>query len=253
MKTLIACELKKLKGRYFYIMLLACAVIQLFWSFYGHSTPDTLKHGWMLNLYQLPLVNAIFLPFVCTIAASRLCDTEHKGVMLKQLCTIAPKGKIYDAKLFFGTAVISFFVLFDWIATIAVGKCKGFAGSVPMGLYLRYLLFTLIPAIEIYIVQHTLALCFKNQAVGFFVGIIGEFIGVFALFLPSVPLLRQLLPWGHFAALDFVGMYGWTQETRMKNIWFEIIEIEPAFIAALTAAIIILYFIGRNLFVRKEL
>ena len=140
-----------------------------------------------------------------------------------------------------------------WGTTIAFGMYKGFEGSLPVDLYLLYLLFTLVPTAVIYIFQHTLSLVFKNQAVSFFVGILGEFIGIFSMFLPSVPALRKSVLWGYYGVLQFMGMFGWSKETRYETVHFDLIPIDWTFFGVLTAAGIIIYLVGRYVFCRKEI
>lgn len=223
------------------------------WSVHGNYGADQIRLGWRMFLYQLPLVNTIFLPFMATITASRLCSIEHKGAMLKQLCAVEKRRKLYDAKLIFGLAIMILAVLIMWCTAVLFGMYKGFAGGCPFDLYLLYLLFTIVPTIEIYIFQHTLSLVFKNQAVSFFTGIIGEFAGLFSMFLPQLPWLRQSLLWGHYGALQFMGMFGWEKETRYSTVHFDLMPIDRTFFAALIAVIFIMYFIGRHWFIKKEI
>lgn len=253
MIRLLKCEFLKTRRRYIFITSLILTALAIAWSLYGNYGADQIRLGWRMFLYQLPLVNSIFLPFMATIIASRLCGIEHRGVMLKQLCAAEKRGKIYDAKLFFGLAIMIVCVLIMWCATVLFGMYKGFEGECPFNLYLLYLLFTIVPTIAIYIFQHTLSLVFKNQAVSFFTGIIGEFAGLFSMFLPQLPWLRCSLLWGHYGALQFMGMFGWEKETRYANVHFDIIPIDLTFFAALIAVIFIMYFIGRHWFIKKEI
>ena len=253
MRTLIKCELLKTRRRYVLLTALALSAAMLGWTFHGKYTEDMIRWGWMAFLYQLPLANAIFLPLLAMVVSSRLCDIEHKGVMLKSLVPVADKGKIFDAKLIYGMAIMLLCVILCWVITILWGRYKGFGGALPVKLYLLYLLFTVIPTVELYIFQHILSLCFKNQAVAFFTGIIGSFCGLFSMFLPQFPWLRKLLFWGHYGALQFVGLFGWTQETKYSNAYYAVMEIDWVFFGAATVACIVLYIIGRAIFVREEL
>ena len=178
MRTLIKCEFLKTRRRYVLLTALALSAVMLVWTFHGKYTEDMLRWGWMSFLYQLPLVNAIFLPLLAMVVSSRLCDIEHKGVMLKSLVPIADKGKIFDAKLIYGMAIMLLCVVLCWVITILWGCYKGYGGALPVKLYLLYLLFTVIPTVELYIFQHILSLCFKNQAVAFFCGYYREFLRV---------------------------------------------------------------------------
>lgn len=253
MIRLLKCELMKIRRCYIFLTALAMTALAAAWSVHGNYGADQIRLGWRMFLYQLPLVNTIFLPFMATITASRLCSIEHKGAMLKQLCAVEKRRKLYDAKLIFGLAIMILAVLIMWCTAVLFGMYKGFAGGCPFDLYLLYLLFTIVPTIEIYIFQHTLSLVFKNQAVSFFTGIIGEFAGLFSMFLPQLPWLRQSLLWGHYGALQFMGMFGWAKETRYANVHFDIMPIDRTFFAALIAVIFIMYFIGRHWFIKKEI
>lgn len=252
MMTLLRAEYRKTRGKYLLLTALAITAVQLIWALYGTYNEHTLTHGWMIFLYQFPLLNTIFIPFLATVIASRLADLEHKGAMLKQLAVITSKGRIYDAKCLYGMIILFTCSLLNWGVTILFGVIKGFAGQVPLNLYLLYLLFTITPTITIYLFQYTLSLLFKNQAVPFFIGVIGTFAGVFSMFLPSYPLLRKVLLWGHYGVLQFVGMFGWTKETKMTYVHYDILPIDWVFFIILLFVIVMLYIIGRSLFIRKE-
>lgn len=252
MIRLLKSEYRKTRGRWIFITALAVTAFALLWSLYGKYNEDTLRLGWMAFLYQLPLINSIFMSMLSVIVASRLCDIEHKGLMLKQLAVIEDKGKIYDAKLVYGLCIVLVCCLISWCAVIAFGYMIGFHGDVPIKLYLLYLLFTVIPTAAIYIFQHTLSLLFRNQAVSFFAGVIGTFFGLFSMFLPQLPWLRRLLIWGAYGSLQFVGLFGWSKETRYANAYYDVMGFDWVFFCVLIVGIIVMYIIGRVLFCRKE-
>lgn len=253
MINLLRCEFLKTRRRWIFVTALVLVAMQTAWGLHGNYNDFSIANGWMMFLYQLPLVNAIFLPILAIVVASRLCDVEHKGVMLKQLATVSRRGRIYDAKLLYGLAIMAVCVLINWGITIAFGYYKGFAGDVPMDLYLLHLAFTFVPTMSIFIFQYILALLCKNQAITFFAGVIGTFGGLFSMFLPQLPWLRKLLLWGHYGALQMVGMFGWTKETRYDNAYFEVMGIDWQFCLVALGLCLIMYIIGRQIFVRKDL
>lgn len=253
MRKLLQCEYKKTRRRYIFLTALAITVIQLCWSFYGDYVDDfMITNGWMMLLYQFPMVNAIFFPILSIVVSSRLCDIEHKGGMFKQLSVMTQKGSIYDAKFLFGLGIVLACVLISWCATIIFGYIKGFEGNVPIKLYLLYLLFTVVPTVVVYLFQHILSMLFKNQAVTFFAGVIGTFVGLFAMFLPNLPLVRRLFIWGYYGVLQFVGLFGWTSETRYEYAYFSMMDIDWGCFLILAIAGVVMYVVGRNLFCRKE-
>lgn len=252
MIKLLQCEFKKTRGRYIFITALVITAVQIVWGLYGNYNEFTIKNGWMMFLYQLPLVNAIFMPLLSIIVSSRMCDIEHKGSMLKQLSVITKKGRIYDAKFIYGLSIVLFCNVVSWAAAIIGGYAIGFQGGVPVKLYLLYLLFTATPTVAVYIFQHTLSLLFKNQAVTFFAGIIGTFGGLFSMFLPQLPWMRRSLIWGYYGVLQFVGLFGWTSETRYADAYFEVMGFDWNWFCVLIIVSIAMYIIGRKLFCGKE-
>lgn len=256
MKQLLLCEYRKTRRRYILLCALAIIAALLLCSTYGDYSSESgifmLENGWMNFLYQLPMLNTIFLPILCTVVASRLADVEHRAVSLKQLCAIADKGRLYDAKLLYGLGIVLLCVLIDWIGVIIFGICMGFGGMLPWDLYLLFLLFTAVTTVAVYVISHTLSLLFKNQTFAFFVGIIGTFVGLFSMFLPQVPLLRRCLPWGYYGALQLVGMYGWNPDTRYADAYFAVMDIDWPFFLVLVAMTLLLYMVGRKLFCIKE-
>ncbi|MCM1325220.1 MAG: ABC transporter permease [Bacteroidales bacterium] len=251
MIRLLECEYRKTRGRYVFLTALALTILSLVWILWGNYGEFEMQNGWMMFLYQLPMLNTIFMPILAMVTASRLCDIEHKGGMFKQLLTLAPKGKVYDAKLVYGISVIAICSLIHWGMVLAFGYVKGFEGKAPLKLYLIYLLFTLVPTIAVYLFQHVLSIVFPNQAAAFFVGIIGAFAGLFSLFLPF-PVLPRLLLWGYYGELQFVWLFGWTKEARYAEAYYEAMGFDWAALAMIGAACIIIYVVGKILFCRKE-
>ncbi|MCM1089845.1 MAG: ABC transporter permease [Butyrivibrio sp.] len=257
MRKLLKCEYLKTNRRHIILSALFVTAIACVWAFYDHKSGDArefmLQNGWYVVLYQFPLINSIFFPLLSVIIASRLCDLEHKGSCLKLICTLTPRGRLYDAKLLYGMLITQSCVILFWAATIIYGALYGFRGSCPISLYLLYLLFTLTPTAAVYCFQHALSMIFKNPAVPFFTGILGEFVGLFTMFLPQYPLLRRTVIWGYYGALQFVGMYGYTKETRYTYAYMEHMGYDWTSFGVLIALTIGIYLIGKKIFCRKEL
>lgn len=106
MTALLKAEYLKNRRRYIFLTELALTAAAGAWAFYGSYTGESgsfaLENGYMLYLYQLPLINTIFFPLMCTLIASRLAETEHSGGGFRRLCVIAERGRVYDAKLIYG-------------------------------------------------------------------------------------------------------------------------------------------------------
>lgn len=253
MMKLLKCEFMKTRRRYIVVTALLLTTLGLCWGLYGNYNDFIIKNGWMEFLYTFPVINTIFLPLLAVIVSSRLADTEHKGAMIRQMSVVCGKGRLYDVKFIYGLLIMTMCVIFSWAATIIFGLYMKFLGNVPLDLYAAYFAFTIAPAIEIYIIQHILTMLLKNQAVTFSVGIIGTFAGLFSMFLPNIPMLRSLLPWGHFGALSFVGLFGYTKTERYQNAYFENMGMNWTMFFIIIAVCIVLYAAGRKLFLEKEM
>lgn len=252
MIRLIKCEYLKTRRRYILLTALVITAAGIMWQLNGKYDAYMIKNGWMTFLYQCPLINSIIMPLLSIIVTSRINDIEHKGNMIKQLATITDKGRIYDANLIYGLAVIILCCTINWAAIVAFGFYKGFTGVFPLRLYLLHLAFTIVPTTAIYIFQHILSLLFKNQAITFFTGIIGCFAGLISMFLPQLPLLRQILLWGAYGSLQFVGLYGWDKVTRYEYAYFATLNVSMVYFLLLSTACIAMYIAGRIIFVRKD-
>jgi hypothetical protein len=254
MIALLKCEYLKSRRKYIFLTALMLVAFQMAFTLrVKYTEPFVLQNGYMLLLYQLPVTNCIFLPVISTVAASRLCDLEHRGDNFKQLCTVADKGKIFDAKLLYGLVMVCVCVVLGWIVPIMAGKLNGFAGEIPWHYEGMFLLFTLITTAAIYIFQLGLSLLVKNQAAALSVGALGEFIGVFALFLPQLPWLRKSVLWGYYGVLDFVGLYGYTKESRWDKAYLQFEGYDWAGFVTIGIAAVLLYVLFRELFIRKEI
>ena len=257
MTALLKAEYLKNRRRYIFLTALALTTAAGAWAFYGSYTGESgsfaLENGYMLYLYQLPLINTIFFPLMCTLIASRLAEIEHSGGGFRRLCVIAERERVYDAKLIYGlTPVLLCAVLFCAAAAVT-GKIAGFTKPLPVKLYLIHLLFTLIPTAALYILQHSMSMLIKNQAVSLCVGALGEFMGLFSMFLPQLGALRRYFPWSWYGALQFVGLFGWTKETRYADAYLAVMGYDWLCRAISVFAALCFYAIGRGLFSRKEI
>lgn len=253
MMKLLKCEYLKTRKRYVWITAFLITAFELIWALQGNYNDFILDNGWDMFLYELPVVNALFLPLLAMVIASRLADIEHKGATLKQLCAITPKGKLYDAKLIYGLAIVFVSLIIQFAGIILGGKFIGFRQEFPAELYMLFFIFTTAVTFVIYILQHILSLLFKNQIIPFCVGVIGEFIGIISLFLPSIPVLRKSVLWGYYGVLGFMGMFGWAKDTRYANVYYEVMNIDWTAFACLIVAGIFIYIIGRKIFCEKEI
>lgn len=110
----ISLELKKTKRRGIWLVL--ALFLLLITGYLGYNLNDErfLGFGWMMALYNAPLMNAILIPTGIAVFASRIIDMEHKGNTWKLLETMQRKSDIYLGKILYGFAAILIFCPQSW-------------------------------------------------------------------------------------------------------------------------------------------
>lgn len=246
----LAIEFQKIRRRRIWAIVAALVLVQILWSLWGIQRMDAhdLSQGWRYFLFKFPLLNSIMMPILAAVVASRLCDIEHKGQMLKLLNTVMPMGRLFTAKFLCGALYMITTVILQLIFIVAVGCAAGFEGNPPSDKLLYYLLFTTAVNLTILLLQQVLSLLFKNQMIPLTVGIIGSFAGIFILFFPQS--LARLLLWGYYGVLMFVGM-NWDRAARITDFYYR--PVDWAGFATLTVMFLIIYIAGRALLIRKEM
>lgn len=247
-----ALRIEFLKIRYKKIWLIVFSIIfvQGLWELWAVRKMDAndLIQGWMFCLYQFPLLNTIMMPITAAVVASRLCDVEHKGEMLKLLYTVMPVRKLFLTKFICGAFFMIVATLLQVLIIISIGLLKGFSGGIPLDKILIYFLFTVLINVTILLIQQILSLFYINQMIPITIGLLGSFIGLFSLFFSEG--IKRFLIWGYYGVLILVGM-DWDKETRVTTFhyltpdWISVIIVVTAFI--------LIYIISHVLIKRREL
>ncbi len=242
-------EFFKCKRRRLWLPLVIMLAAQLAWGLYSFRdlSPRDLQQGWAMILYNFPMLNAMMTPVVAAVVASRMADIEHKGQTLKLLETVQRTGTLFDAKFICGAVYMTLFVAVQVVVIIGFGIISGFAGLPPIDRIGEYFAATWLTTITILLLQMILSLLIQNQMIGMIIGLIGSFIGLFSLFFP--PSFQKFFVWAYYAVLYNTGM-DWDAATRISDYYFT--EFDLAGFLCLTAYFIVIYAVGRLLFVKKE-
>ncbi|MDE7273357.1 MAG: ABC transporter permease [Lachnospiraceae bacterium] len=202
----LSLELKKTKRRGIWLVLAVLFLVITAWA--GHNMNDErfLEYGWLMTLFNVPLLNAILIPTAIAVFASRIIDMEHKGNTWKMLETLQRKFDIYLTKVLYGLIAILIFSLSELIAFLAMGTVVGFKGTPDLWAYGLFFVQTFVISFNLYLLQMIISMVFSNQAVALCTGLCGSMAGLFLMYVPQWPLLRNLVPWGHYGASMFVGM-----------------------------------------------
>jgi ABC-type transport system involved in multi-copper enzyme maturation permease subunit len=242
-------EFQKIRRRRIWVIVGLMVLVEILWSLWGTGRMDARDRvqGWMFLLYQFPLLNAIIMPTIAAVVASRLSDMEHKGQTLKMLNTVMPAGRLFAAKFLCGAMYMLAAVFLQLIVMVAFGLSSGFSGPPPVDKLLNYLLFTTSVNLTLLLLQQVLSLLVKNQIVALAVGLVGSFAGLFIMFFPQN--FTRLVLWGYYGVLMQVGM-NWDRATRITDFYYT--PVDWAGFLTLALAFVAIYVVGRALFLKKE-
>lgn len=246
----LSVELYKTRRRRVWLVVAALIAAQFLWALWSFTYMDAedLQQGWLYCLHQFPMLNAIMMPVIAAVVASRLNDIEHQGQTLRLLETLMPAGRLFDAKFLCGAFYMLAAALAQLLIILAAGFAKGFEGALPLRLFGYYLAFTIAVDLVLLLLQQVLSLLLANQMISLTVGLLGAFFGLFSLFFPQG--FQKLAPWGYYGVLMFVGM-DWDRATRISH--FYLAPIDWSGLALLALQFCLIYAVGRALFTKKEL
>lgn len=242
-------EWMKMKRRSVWLVLLALWGVQSLYLFWGNMNLEEAKQGWLMILYQLPLLNGVMIPTVMAVMASRLIDTEHKGNMWKFLETVQQKNNIYRNKALCGFLFVFGFCILQMLSALAAGIYKGYEGAPEFQAYGLYFTETFFISLALYLLQMMLSVIFQNQMIALAIGLCGSIAGLFLMFMPQWRMLRCLIIWGNYGATMFVGG-DWNRETRISTFYY--MDIDKIAVCLSVLWIFIFYFVGKRLFTRME-
>lgn len=246
----LAAEFYKVRRRKVWLIVAVLISVQIMWMLWSCRYMDVqgLKQGWMRFLYQFPMLNTIMMPVIAAVVASKLSDAEHKGQTFKLLKTVMTAGRLFDAKFLCGALYMIAVAVLQVSTMIVIGHAKGFEGAVPAPMFGYYFLFTTAVNLTILLLQQVLSLMFVNQMVPLSIGLIGGLGGLYVMFFPRS--IEKFILWGYYSVLAFVSM-DWDKGTRICNYYW--IPVNWQGFIVLIIVFLVIYAIGRSMFIRKEI
>lgn len=249
----IFCELKaeamKQKGKRNILVPVAFLALLFFWTLFllKGIKQEELPFGYFSLLYQYPVMNAILVPLMVSVAASRICDMEVKGDTMKILFTLEKRGHFFDCKFLMGMKYLVLFFVGQTALIPLSGKLFGFTQEIPWKHLLLFFISGFSVATALLLLQEILSLFSHNQILPLIVGLAGSFLGLFSLFFPEN--IMKLVLWGYFAVFSTTGM-NWDKTTRIST-YYEIpfpVSTFLLFLVFCTAA----FLLCRTLIQKKE-
>lgn len=250
---LLKAEHKKQRYRNIWMVPFGFLAILALWIsvLMRNLTPSDLTHGYQWVFYQLSMMNAIFMPVMLAVIASRLCDMEIKGSTFKLLYTLEQPGHFYDFKFLAEVKYLLYFSFGQVISILLIGKVFHFTEPVQILPFIEHFLAVSCIGAVLLSFQHLLSLMSENQIVPLCVGLAGSFLGLFSMFFPRA--VNQLIIWGYFSIFSVSGIDWASMEDGADYFsYLQYLNFPfPGFMLFLAVGII-LYLIEKEIFKRKE-
>lgn len=246
-------EQKKQRYRKVWLVPLGfLSILALWMSVLMHNfTTEDLAKGYQWLFYQLSLLNAIFLPVMLAVVASRLCDMEIKGNTLKLLYTLEKSGRFYDIKFL---AEIRYLLLFssgEILVILLLGRLFGITEPVRLLPFAEHFLAVSAVGAVLLGFQHLLSLMSDNQILPLCAGLAGSFLGLFSMFFPRA--VNLCIVWGYFSIFSVSGIsWGDVPEGADYMDYMQYVDFPLPGFLLFTAAGILLYLLEKEVFKRKE-
>ena len=206
-------EFQKARRRHDVWICLAVPVVVFLWAGRAASTdPEELANAYSALLYAMPVLNAIIMPVVMALLASRLWDVEVKGSTTKLLYTLQSRRSLFAAKTAFGIGEVVVMVVLEMAAAVLLGHVQHYTEVLPVGPFLYFGVCTLAVDIMLFLSELLFMLALENPLPALCVGIVGALVGLFSAFMP--PIVSYFVPWGYFIPLGSYEVKFWDEASH---------------------------------------
>lgn len=204
MMKLLGLEAYKLRRKRILLMLLLFMGAELAWMFLSMSI-YMARHGdsapWDNLLVLAASLNGLFLPILCAVVVSRLCDMEHKGNTWSLLAAASVKSSsLYLAKFICANLLLLVYTVLQAAALAVFGIVSRLDGPPPVALLTALAGGTALTQLAVTAAQLWLSTRLPNQSFALCLGMLGGFAGMTAGFFPAA--IRRILPWAYYTELS---------------------------------------------------
>lgn len=207
-------ELQKARRRHDLLLCLLLPGIVVLWvGGLSPSSPEELANGYSALLYSIPVIEAILLPVMMAVLASRLWDMEVKGNTAKLLYTLQTRRSLFAGKAVFGTLEVLLTAVLELACVPALGRVHGYTEAFPKGQFVYLFVCTLAVDLMLFFGELLLMLWCGNPLPALCVGIVGALVGLFSAFLP--PLVSYFVPFGYYIPLSAYEVANWDQASHL--------------------------------------
>ena len=188
MKTLML-EFYKIKRRKIGLTMAAYLIAQFLWGLWAlhDPTPQAQAQGFLSLLYYISVLDAVMVPPIMAVLASRLADIEHKGCMYKQLKTLRGSGSLFHAKAVCGLLIITVMFAAQYALFILLGYMVGYQGHPDAAHYILSYGLKLASNSVLFLLQLMLSMLIANQMVPLVTGLCGSLLALLLCALCCAP------------------------------------------------------------------
>ncbi|MEL4358472.1 MULTISPECIES: ABC transporter permease [unclassified Luteococcus] len=214
MSTVIANEIAKMRhlriGLVAGLYVLAVSGIACFQSFGSSITKhlaDPDGAPWKILLSGMSMALAMISPVLLAVLASRQVEMEHtgNGWLLSATSGVTP-GRLCRAKFLVLGAITVVAIALQSLLVAGFGLLLGATSPFPASHWLGYTASIMVISLAVLAFQILLSAHVENQLVALGVGIVGIFLAIFGVILPT--WVAHLTPWSYYSMTtpaDYVG------------------------------------------------
>ncbi|MFR9067606.1 MAG: ABC transporter permease [Faecalibacterium prausnitzii] len=194
-------ELQKAHRRHDLALCLFIPGIVVLWvGGLAPADPEELANGYSALLYSLPVIEAILMPVMMAVLASRLWDMEIKGNTAELLYTLQSRRSLFAGKAVFGVLEVLLVTVLELACVPVLGRVHGYTEAFPTGQLVYLFVCTLAVDTMLFFGEFLLMLWVGNPLPALCVGIVGALVGLFSAFMP--PLASYFVPFGYYIPLS---------------------------------------------------
>ena len=137
-------ELQKAHRRHDFLLCLLVPLILVLWvGGLSPTSPEELANGYSALFYSVPVIEAILLPVMMAVLASRLWDIEVKGSTAKLLYTLQSRRSLFAGKALFGALEVLLLTVLMLGPLPLLGKLHHYTEVFPFGQFVYLFICTL--------------------------------------------------------------------------------------------------------------
>ena len=206
-------ELKKAHRRHDLAFCLLLPLILVLWvGGLAPASEDELSNAYSALFYSIPVLEAILLPVMMAVLASRLWGLEVKGNTLKLLYTLQSRRSLFAGKAVFGVLEVLVTVAVELACIPVLGMVHGYTEAFPKAQFVYLFVCTLAVDAMLFFGEFLLMLWVGNPLPALCVGIVGALVGLFSAFMP--PLASYFVPFGYYIPLSAYEVANWDKATH---------------------------------------